>query len=224
MKSGLKASGKEFVFGIYDGVTGLAVQPYIGARDNGPVGCVKGVGMGLTGFVLKSLAAVTGPVAYTLKGSHKELLKSRQPTKFIRKAKIMQGYLDHRDLSEAELKQVSATIAHGWSVIEQVSDVMDSQLREGLSGKIRFLKQRRKLKEKGGFENIEKAEKALESWKGGGRPNGFGVAGKMEPEKTKINTEKDISQAEDPKLPDNVRGNTVGPSEPQTLRRATTAE
>ena len=54
-KSGLKAAGSEFVYGIYDGFSGLVVQPYTGARDNGTVGFVKGVGMGFGGFVLKDL-------------------------------------------------------------------------------------------------------------------------------------------------------------------------
>jgi hypothetical protein len=86
MKSGLKAAGKEFVFGIYDGFSGLVLQPYTGARDNGPIGFMKGVGMGLTGFVSKDLAAIIGPFGYTAKGLHKEVLKGKQPTNFIRKA------------------------------------------------------------------------------------------------------------------------------------------
>jgi hypothetical protein len=105
MKSGLKAAGEEFVFGIYDGVTGLVVQPYTGARDGGATGFVKGVGMGLTGFVLKDLAAIFGPFGYTFKGVHKELLKGRQPTKFIRRARILEGQRDLGDLDEQETKK-----------------------------------------------------------------------------------------------------------------------
>ena len=47
--------------------------------------------MGVTGFVLKDLAAILGPFGYTLKDIQKELLKSKQPTAFIRKARILQG-------------------------------------------------------------------------------------------------------------------------------------
>jgi len=39
IKSGLKAAGDEFVFGIYDGFSGLVVQPYKGAREKGATGC-----------------------------------------------------------------------------------------------------------------------------------------------------------------------------------------
>jgi hypothetical protein len=96
MKSGLKAAGEEFILGIYDGFTGLVVQPYTGARDGGATGFVKGVGMGLTGFVLKDLAAIFGPFGYTFKGVHKELLKGRQPTKFV-SCWIVSFYLFHEN-------------------------------------------------------------------------------------------------------------------------------
>ena len=41
MKSGLKVAGQEIVLGIYDGFSGVVVQPYTGVRDNGAVGFVK---------------------------------------------------------------------------------------------------------------------------------------------------------------------------------------
>ena len=65
--SGLRAAGSEFTFGIYDGVTGLVLQPYHGARKNGTLGFFQGVGKGIGGFVLKDLAASIGPLGYTLK-------------------------------------------------------------------------------------------------------------------------------------------------------------
>jgi hypothetical protein len=99
------------------------VQPYKGARDNGPTGFVKGVGMGVTGFVLKDLAAILGPFGYTLKGIHKELLKSKQPTHFIRKARIMQGQRDVRSLDDNDKRKVQETVNHGWSVVQQVVSI-----------------------------------------------------------------------------------------------------
>ena len=44
--------------------------------------------MGLTGFVLKDISAIIGQLGYTLKGLHKELSKGKQPTHFIRKARL----------------------------------------------------------------------------------------------------------------------------------------
>lgn len=182
MKSGLKAAGKEFVFGIYDGWTGVVKQPYKGAKKDGTLGFVKGVGMGLTGFVLKDIAAIIGPVGYSLKGVHRELLKSQTPTHFIRKARIVQGQRDLRDCrrlaaanSEKEgrkEKGVAVTreeemVAHGWSVVQQVWRIMEEKRAKGIKGKVDALRERKTWRVNGAFENVEMAEKALEAVKRG---------------------------------------------------------
>ena len=162
-KSGLKAAGEEFVFGVYDGFSGLVVQPYTGARDHGTMGFIKGVGRGLTGFVLKDLAALFGPFGYTLKGMHKEILKEKQPTNFIRKARIVQGQRDLRALDEAEKKKTQEAVEHGWSVLQQVWAMMEEKRAEGLKGRLRAMKQRKTWRANGAFENVEMAEKGLEA-------------------------------------------------------------
>lgn len=117
-KSGFKAAGEGLVFGVYDGVTGLVTQPYRHTRDEGAIGLVKGISFGLTGFVLKDLAAIFGVIGYPLKGVHKELIKHRQPTHFIRKARIREG---QRDLRNDEKKEKSEQlVSHGWEVAQQV--------------------------------------------------------------------------------------------------------
>ncbi|EHK98999.1 putative Sterol 3-beta-glucosyltransferase [Glarea lozoyensis 74030] len=163
MKSGLKAAGEEFVYGIYDGFTGVVVQPYKGARDGGPVGFVKGVGMGLTGFVLKDLAAIFGPFGYTLKGAHKELMKSKQPTHFIRKAKIVQGQRNFKALSDEEKKKAIEQVDHGWEVVQQIWEIMEEKKADGLKGRVKFLKEKKTWRANGAFENVEMAERALEA-------------------------------------------------------------
>ena len=47
--------------------------------------------------MLKNIATSIRPSAYTLKGIHKEMQKSSQPTAFLRKARIIQG---QKDLAE----------------------------------------------------------------------------------------------------------------------------
>ncbi|KAG4440404.1 hypothetical protein IFR05_004097 [Cadophora sp. M221] len=163
IKSGLKAAGQEFTFGIYDGVTGLVTQPYTGARDHGPVGFVKGVGMGLTGFVLKDLAAIIGPFGYTFKGIHKELQKGSQPTHFIRKARIMEGQRDLLTLDEKEAKTVPETVKHGWEVVQEVFAIMEEKRAHGLRGRLHVMKERKTWRANGAFENVDMAEKALEA-------------------------------------------------------------
>ncbi len=63
MKSGLKAAGKDFAHGIYDGVTGVITQPVHGAMEEGPLGFLKGVGKGIGGLVLKPTAGMKMPLS-----------------------------------------------------------------------------------------------------------------------------------------------------------------
>ena len=91
IKSGLRAAGSEFAYGVYDGFTGVVRLPYRGAKRGGAKGFAKGVGMGLTGFVLKDLAAIVGPFAYTLKGVAKQAGRHRQPNMVIRRARVVEG-------------------------------------------------------------------------------------------------------------------------------------
>lgn len=54
--SGLKVAGKEFGYGIFDGISGLVTQPLRGAEKEGAVGLIKGFGKGLGGFFFKNSA------------------------------------------------------------------------------------------------------------------------------------------------------------------------
>jgi hypothetical protein len=89
--SGLRAGRDEFVYGIKDGVTGLWKLPAKGAKEGGVLGAVKGVAMGVGGFVLKDIAALMGPGSYLMKGLDEEASKKHQPTAFLRRARIIQG-------------------------------------------------------------------------------------------------------------------------------------
>ncbi|KAJ4304513.1 hypothetical protein N0V90_000039 [Kalmusia sp. IMI 367209] len=89
--SGIRAGRNEFVYGIRDGFSGLWSQPIRGAKTGGVMGCMRGFGIGVGGFVIKDIAAVVGPGAFFLKGCDEEYMKKYQPTHFIRRARIMQG-------------------------------------------------------------------------------------------------------------------------------------
>ena len=52
-RSGIKTACKEFGFGMYDGLSGILTQPYHGAKKEGSLGLVKGVGKGLAGVIAK---------------------------------------------------------------------------------------------------------------------------------------------------------------------------
>ncbi|KAL8713427.1 MAG: hypothetical protein Q9220_002626 [cf. Caloplaca sp. 1 TL-2023] len=59
IQTGLKAAGKEFGYGVYDGVSGLFTQPIHGAKHDGVAGFIKGVGKGIGGLLLKPQAAAS---------------------------------------------------------------------------------------------------------------------------------------------------------------------
>ena len=160
--SGLRAAGSEFTFGIYDGVTGLVLQPYHGARKHGALGFVQGVGKGIGGFVLKDLAAIFGPFGYTLKGVHKELVKGRQPTAFIRTARMVQGSKDAQAL-DGKVKQEELTkIEAAWRIVSEIRKEDEAQKEEGLKGRIAVLNEKRRMGKHVTYETVGHAKKALE--------------------------------------------------------------
>ena len=166
IQSGLRAAGSEFAFGVYDGVTGLVLQPYNGARKNGAVGLVQGIGKGLGGFVLKDIAAIIGPFGYTLKGVHKEIIKGRQPTAFIRKARMIQGGQDSRALDGMAKERESTKIDAAWKIISEIKKEDETQKEEGLKGRVAVLKEHQKMGKRGTFETVGHAKKALETKQG----------------------------------------------------------
>ena len=161
--SGLRAAGSEFAFGVYDGVTGLVLQPYQGARKNGALGFVQGVGKGIGGFVLKDLAAIFGPFGYTLKGVHKELIKGRQPTAFICEARKIQGGKDAQALDSKAKQQELTKIDAAWRIVSEIRSEDEAQKGEGLKGRVALLNEKRKMGKNGTYETVGHAKKALET-------------------------------------------------------------
>ena len=158
--SGLRAAGEEFILGIYDGVTGLVIQPYQGAKDGGALGLIQGFGKGVGGFILKDIAAVIGPIGYTLKGVHKELIKDKQPTAFIRRARIVQGRKDMKTLTAEDETKVDAA----WKVVVEIWNEVERAKKEGLLSRLRIEQARRRLLREGAFESIETTNLAFQQW------------------------------------------------------------
>ena len=66
LASGLKVAGKEFGFGLFDGITGLITQPMRGAEKEGGVGLIKGIGKGIGGLVLKPSSGKALPSSFSV--------------------------------------------------------------------------------------------------------------------------------------------------------------
>ncbi|KAK8019168.1 hypothetical protein PG990_004306 [Apiospora arundinis] len=108
IKSGLQAAGHEFVFGIYDGVTGIVRLPVKGAKQDGFGGALGGVAMGFGGLVLKPIAAFVSPFGYTLKGVSKQLERRHNPARYERaqlSEETYKGYDVMRQLGELVLAE-----------------------------------------------------------------------------------------------------------------------
>ncbi|KNC49059.1 vacuolar protein sorting-associated protein 13C [Thecamonas trahens ATCC 50062] len=65
---GLKQGFTAFGRGIFEGVTGIAYQPYKGAKKAGFKGFVKGMGKGVTGLLFKPVAGALDLVTKTAEG------------------------------------------------------------------------------------------------------------------------------------------------------------
>ncbi|GFF59046.1 sterol 3-beta-glucosyltransferase [Aspergillus udagawae] len=108
MRSGLKAAGKELIFGVYDGVSGLVTLPRRGLKDSGAKGFIHGVGNGVGGFLSKPVAGLFGIAAYPLAGLHKHLKRSLAKGKqgHIKCARIAQGVSEYQCSSLEEREDV----------------------------------------------------------------------------------------------------------------------
>ncbi|CAO2653300.1 Nn.00g027110.m01.CDS01 [Neocucurbitaria sp. VM-36] len=139
--SGLRAGRDEFIYGVKDGVTGIVMQPYRGAKNHGVVGAFRGVGFGIGGFVLKDIAAALGPAAYLMKGLDAEYNKRYQPTAYLRRARITQGQVELQTLESQEgsvetRDQVEQKVSTNWQALQQT---IEDEKKTHKSGIMAFL-------------------------------------------------------------------------------------
>ncbi|KAI3399376.1 hypothetical protein diail_7103 [Diaporthe ilicicola] len=171
IRSGLRAARAEFMFGIYDAWTGVVRLPIRGARHGGGVeGFAKGVGMGVTGFGLKNIAAAVGPVGYTLKGIKKQVERRRQPTKHIRRARILQGQEEAWQLGDEERDARTKEVVRGWEVFQALWHTVEG--KEKAKGGLKAQFSATRTRGKGvpeAFESVAMAERTLEEVKLGGK-------------------------------------------------------
>ncbi|KAL4982108.1 UDP-Glycosyltransferase/glycogen phosphorylase [Aspergillus falconensis] len=138
-KSGVKAVGREFGYGWYDGVTGLVTQPWKGAQKGGASGFVKGIGKGLGGFIAKPGAAFFGILGHTMQGVSKEVQKlfGSDVQSYIIASRAAQGYEEWLQGSEAEKQDVIAR----WKRIQKdlkKKEIPDEITREDLQAQQRM--------------------------------------------------------------------------------------
>ncbi|KAI0014800.1 glycosyltransferase family 1 protein [Xylariomycetidae sp. FL0641] len=176
IKSGLRAARAEFLYGIYDGVTGLVRLPVRGAKEQGLKGALAGVGMGLIGFVLKDLSALIGPVGFTLQGIAKQLAGGKPHVKYIRRARIIQAQRELQALKDPERKALIEQIRKGCDVMHELAElIMEEKGKHGIQSRFPFCGGRKNQKSRtlgkygrgSAFESVEMAESAIRAIKRG---------------------------------------------------------
>ncbi|KFZ01301.1 hypothetical protein V500_00816 [Pseudogymnoascus sp. VKM F-4518 (FW-2643)] len=105
-KSGVAIAGKQFGLGWYDGITGLATQPYRGAAKHGAKGFLAGIYKGASGLVLKP--SVFGLVGYTLHGIYREIQEhmGEKTHRYAIAGRITEGHQDWEMSTLEERRQI----------------------------------------------------------------------------------------------------------------------
>jgi hypothetical protein len=136
-QSGVKTAAKEFGLGMFEGISGLVMDPYKGAKKEGGVGFIKGVAQGIAGVPLKVMGGVFSVPGYAMKGLYQEALKSKGANvqNYIIAARIQQGADEAQNMSRPE--------------------------REGLVKRWRDIKLTVKKKKNPGEEQIEALHKVM---------------------------------------------------------------
>ncbi|KAK4626159.1 Sterol 3-beta-glucosyltransferase UGT80B1 [Fulvia fulva] len=181
-KTGCKAAGKEFTYGIYDAWTGLVTQPVGGFRDAITVpgkvgGTVHGFGKGVGGFVLKNISAVVSPPAYIGKGAIVYLKKKSEgkgpgSKAYIRRAHFIRGQKDVEALRFSEdpkknqqLQEMEDEVTEGWKIYEEIWTTAHNQYGDiggNVVGKVKLHREKKRWEHAGALENKYTAQRALQ--------------------------------------------------------------
>ncbi|KAH6869070.1 hypothetical protein B0T10DRAFT_595972 [Thelonectria olida] len=92
-KTGVTFGVNAVVFGVIDGVAGLFILPYKGARQEGVIGAAKGVGKGVAGLSSKVFTATLGWATYPLQGIYMSIwrLANSKARRSIQQARLAEG-------------------------------------------------------------------------------------------------------------------------------------
>jgi len=106
---------QEFGMGLYEGIGGLVMDPYRGAKKEGGAGFLKGVGTGIAGLPLRVMGGAFSVPGYAMKGLYQEILKGQGANiqHYIIAARIAQGNEEATMLPAAE----RAEMVRKWKAI-----------------------------------------------------------------------------------------------------------
>ncbi|KAF2215777.1 glycosyltransferase family 1 protein [Cercospora zeae-maydis SCOH1-5] len=174
VRSGLEASRREFVYGIYDAWTGLVTLPRGGFKDGDTagaklVGLGTGIGKAVGGFVMKNISAVISPPAYVGKGVLIYIKKRHADNgpgskAFIRRAHLIQGTKDLQALKQQDNPEKTEQLQR---IQNQVAYDQYGPVGGGLVNRMKLNREKRRWQKAGALENINTANRALKHAKRG---------------------------------------------------------
>ncbi|KAI0626095.1 Glycosyltransferase family 1 protein [Pyrenophora tritici-repentis] len=103
-QSGIRTAAKQFGFGLYDGITGIVTDPYKGAKKEGGIGFVKGVGRGIMSVPFRVMGGAWSVPGYAMKGLYQEMVKNKgkDVQNYIIAARVAQGYEEAAGVTQEE--------------------------------------------------------------------------------------------------------------------------
>ncbi|KAI5830741.1 hypothetical protein K523DRAFT_17025 [Schizophyllum commune Tattone D] len=106
--SGVKEGGKALFWGVTDGISGLVLEPYEGAKKDGTVGALKGAARSVANLYMKPLAGMLGFVSLPLQGAWRsiESPRSQQQERQQRRLRVEEGEEAARHLSVSERQEI----------------------------------------------------------------------------------------------------------------------
>ncbi|KAK0210173.1 UDP-Glycosyltransferase/glycogen phosphorylase [Desarmillaria ectypa] len=106
--NGLKEAGKGFVYGMYDGVTGLVREPIKGAQQDGFVGAIKGSARSFANVTMKPAAGICGLMSHPMNGAWKSIHSHsrKQQEECQRSTRISDGVEEVKPSTSEERKMI----------------------------------------------------------------------------------------------------------------------
>ncbi|KAI5890577.1 uncharacterized protein SCHCODRAFT_02508535 [Schizophyllum commune H4-8] len=106
--TGVKEGGKALFWGVTDGISGLVLEPYEGAKKDGTVGALKGAARSVANLYMKPLAGMLGFVSLPLQGAWRsiESPRSQQQERQQRRLRVEEGEEAARHLSVSERQEI----------------------------------------------------------------------------------------------------------------------
>ncbi len=128
-------SGRGLVMGIVDGVTGVAVKPITGAKEEGMGGFFKGVGKGMVGLVARPTGGLVDFASGTF-DSVKRATEVTEATMRVRPARFLHpdGVVRNYNFAEATGNKILAELDKGRYVADALGDVYVTHSEIGCPG------------------------------------------------------------------------------------------